>query len=591
VIRPRASAHVLVAALGAAGALLAGSFGVHAANEPSATDTAATQLLRGETAQAVASYTTALSDAGLSNDRRATILNDRGVAYMRGGQLKLAIEDFNKAAQLFPEYAAVYNNRGNLLVSLGLLKEAMKDLDRAILLAPGFAAAYNNRASALIKLGQIGDAIGDYTKAVQLNPASAVPLSGRGRAHLMLQRPHAASRDFTRAVTADARFAPGYRNRAEAKIMTDAYDEAIEDLSRAIAFDVGNAEIYVVRGDAYLAVRNIVSAIKDFSQAIELNPKLVAAYQSRGLAHGMAEAWDDAFADLNKAIELDPRAAVAFAYRAYVYKQTGQVGVGQKDVETAMKLDDKRAEVYWAKAEIEEAQTQTDQAVADLRKALVIRPGYRDARDTLQRLGGDLVEDPGAVIAGAGVEPWKVIKRGNQYMAVSDIYPRLSVPLEMLGQGEPKLLEWEEKLAPFRGIGVLRFSGGSLKTTAGQEDTELLALVDINEARVMSITPDRQGDKRSTWTWDEGKVTVAALDGGTEEFNVRPGRDRGVAGALAPGSTRRVSGSDKNGTAWAPWNDPLAGGGAPGGAGAAPKPQKSVQRKQKPKTLFDLLFN
>ncbi len=98
-------------------------------------DTAAAHLARGQTADAITAYSAALSDNTLSNDRRATLLNDRGVAYTRAGQVKLAVEDFNAAATLFPEYAAVYNNRGNLLVSLGLMKEAMKDLNRAILLA------------------------------------------------------------------------------------------------------------------------------------------------------------------------------------------------------------------------------------------------------------------------------------------------------------------------------------------------------------------------------------------------------------------------------------------------------------------------
>ena len=71
---------------------------------------------RADPAQAIAAYTEALKDTGLANDRRATILNDRAVAYTRTGQIKLALEDFNRAVQLFAEYPAAYNNRGNLLL-------------------------------------------------------------------------------------------------------------------------------------------------------------------------------------------------------------------------------------------------------------------------------------------------------------------------------------------------------------------------------------------------------------------------------------------------------------------------------------------
>src|SRR5215470_5743296 len=131
---------------------------------------AAAALVRGNIDQAIAIYTEALEDKSLPNDRRATILNDRGVAYSRRQQQKEAIDDFNRAIQLYPEYAAVYNNRGNVLLGLGAVKEAIKDFDRALLLAPGYAAAYSNRAGAYMKLGQTGRAIGDYTKAIELTP-------------------------------------------------------------------------------------------------------------------------------------------------------------------------------------------------------------------------------------------------------------------------------------------------------------------------------------------------------------------------------------------------------------------------------------
>ena len=98
------------------------------------------------------------------------------MANTRLGQTKLALEDYNRAVELFPEYPVAYNNRGNLLLSIGQLGEAMKDFDRALLLAPGYAAAYSNRGNAKLKLGKPAEAIADFTKAIELMPASAAPL-------------------------------------------------------------------------------------------------------------------------------------------------------------------------------------------------------------------------------------------------------------------------------------------------------------------------------------------------------------------------------------------------------------------------------
>lgn len=547
-----------------------------------ATD-AASSLVRGDVQQALDSYTQALKDTSLSNDRRATILNDRGVAFIKLGQARQAIEDFNLAAQLFPEFAAVYNNRGNLLLSLGLVGEAVKDFDRAILLAPGYAAAYNNRAGALMRLDKREAAIEDYTTAIRLLPQNPAPLSGRGRAHLALYRPHAAIRDFTRAVNADARFAAGYRNRAEAKLTVEHYEDAIEDLSRAIAFDVNHAESYTMRGQAYLTVRNTASAIKDFSQAIEIDQKSASAFALRGFAQGIAEAYDEAYADLNKAIELDPRYGPSFAYRAWVYKQNGQLDVADRDLEMAVKLAPDAAEVHWAKAEIAEARGNPDAAIAALKKALALKPGYRDANESLVRLAGPEAISAETVVDGAGVDTWRVVKRNDRYLALNDQYPRLAIPLEMMGEGTPRLLEWQLKEPPFAGIGVLRFDGGKVTSKSEAENLELMAVVDLETNVVIAIEPHRQGKKVATWTWGDGKVSVATIDGVTDEFSLRLGRQQ-LIGSATP---RPYEMGGQSGEAWAPWADPTTGGlGMPVGQ----QPTKRAVVKKKPKTLFDMLF-
>lgn len=538
---------VLLSLVGAAPALADDPIAVPApVPSPTPGEEGAAQLIRGDVAKAVAAYTLALKDTGLPNDRRAAILNDRAVGNVRLGETKAALDDYNRAIELFPEYPVAYNNRGNLLLALGQLGEAIKDFDRALALAPGYAAAYSNRGNAKMRIGKSDEALADFTRAVELMPASAPPLSGRGLAYLAVGKPHAAVRDFSRAVSADARFASAYRNRAEARMSIGQRDDAIEDLSRAIAFDANNGELYVVRGYAYLLAGNTASAIKDFARAIELDPKSSAAYEGRGLANGIAEAFDDAYADLNRAIALDPRSAVAFAFRAYVYKQNGQPDIGAKDVETAIKLDPDSPEALWARGEIAEANGQADTAIADLRRVLQIRPSWKFASDALKRLGAssDDVEDkPDPSL---DIERWHVILHGADYFATSDDYPQIRVPLEMTGQGLPKLLAWEPQKPPYAGYGILRFAGGQVQGKNGVEETESAAIVDINAAKVLAIEPHRQGSRVATWSWDGDRLQIASVDGVTDEYQLRPvnvavvgNRDQTYSGDSAARQERR----------------------------------------------------
>ena len=481
---------------------------------------AASALVRGNVDQAVTLLSEALEDKSLPNDRRATLLNDRGVAYSRRHQQKDAIDDFNKAIQLYPEYAAVYNNRGNVLLGLGAVKEALKDFDRALLLAPGYAAAYSNRAGAYMKLGQVERAIADYTKAIELTPSSAAALSGRGRAHLAANRPHGAIRDFTRAVTLDARFSAAYRSRAEAKMAVERYEEAIEDFSRAIAFEPRNAEIFALRGTAYVEADNAASGVKDFAKAIELNPNSAQYYAARGLAYAKAEAYEDALNDFARAIELEPRSPRAYAYRAWTYRQQ-QAELGLKDVERALKIDDKSADAYWARGEINEALGRAEAAIADLRKAVALDPRLKAANQALERLGITSPQPTEAEVADAGLHQWRVFRKGRQFIATSDEFPRLRINLEMMGTGQPRILEWDVKQPPFAGIAVLRFSAGTVGGLKGPEEVEHAAIIDLQSNTVVAVEVQRQGDRVAQWTWDEGKLVVATADGLTDEFQLR----------------------------------------------------------------------
>ncbi len=543
---------------------------------------AASALLRGNAAQAVTLYTEALKEASLTNDRRGAVLNDRAVAYARSGQTKLAIEDFNRSVQLFPEHAATYNNRGNLLLSLGLAKEAVRDFDRATLLSPGYAAAFANRAGAYDRLGQPGEALRDYTRAIELMPQSAVPLAGRGRILLALGKPHAAIRDFGRAVNTDARFSNAYRGRASAKLRIGRYDDAIEDLSRAIAFDNGNVDVYLLRGHAYLGARNFASAIRDFARAVELDPKSAEAYAGRGLGNGYVEAFDEALADLTRAIELDPRNATSFAYRAIVYNEAGQRDVGLKDVETALKLDPNRAEAFWARGAIAEAQDRKLEALGEYRRALGLNSALVLVSEAVKRLGGELPDASDVPVAGLGVDGWNVVSRGTDYFAIHPDFAGLRVPLETPGIGQPKLLEWELKKAPIKGIGVLRFYGGTVAAKSGPQDVELAAIIDINARSVVAVEPHKLGAKTAKWTWEEGRVIVASVDGVTDEFNLRTPTSAAAANEAA---RRRATDGKADG--------PLVAGEPVQQVRAEPKPPRTTPSRppqQKQKTIFDLLF-
>ena len=127
----------------------------------------------------------------LPNDRRATILNDRGVAYSRAPATtrRRSTTSTGRSSSIRSTPPSTTIAATCCWRSARCARRSRTSTARCVL-APGYAAAYSNRAGAYMKLGQVDQAIADYTKAIELTPGSPAALSGRGRAHLAANRPH-----------------------------------------------------------------------------------------------------------------------------------------------------------------------------------------------------------------------------------------------------------------------------------------------------------------------------------------------------------------------------------------------------------------
>ena len=197
------------------------------------------------------------------------------------------------------------------------------------------------------------------------------------------------------------------------------------------------------------------------------------------------------------------------------------------------------------------------------------------------------------------------MQTGERYRAISENFPGLSIPLEMLGSGKPKILEWERKKPPYGAIGVLRFAAGTLDSPTGPEELESSAIVDVATNTVLGIELHRKGNKLANWNWEDGRLVVASAEGLAGEFVFRQtasAREPATQTAtVAPDRPRRASQSsqDDNGgnrdrdreatrasskpsqPAWVPWAQQ-----APSGGGS----QREAPRPKKQKSIFDMIF-
>ena len=90
------------------------------------------------------------------------VFNNRGVAYRRSVDKDKALEDFDQAITIKPDYREAYNNRGMVLADNYEYEAAIVEFTKAIEIDSDYWYAYNNRAMSRWALGDRKGAESDY---------------------------------------------------------------------------------------------------------------------------------------------------------------------------------------------------------------------------------------------------------------------------------------------------------------------------------------------------------------------------------------------------------------------------------------------
>ena len=336
----------------------------------------------------------------------ADAYNNRGNAYHGKGNHDRAIEDYNAALELRPDYADAYYNRGNAYQSKENYGRAIEDYGTAIQLNPELAQAYNNRGNAYRYRGEVDRAVRDYNKAIQLKPNFADAYYNRGMAYINKGEIVHAIENLNTTIKLKPNAVDAYYNRGVAYGVKGEYDHAILDYDKAIQFRSDYVEAYCNRGVTYCNKGEVDLAIADFNNAIQLKPDLAEAYINRGYAYGRKDGYNRAIEDYNTAISLKPTLAEAYNNRGVAYNKQGDYERAIIDYNTAIQLKLDYADAYYNRGEVGLQLREWEKAREDLNtakdKGVDIIAGlhndYKSVEDFEKRHGVNLPADIAAML-------------------------------------------------------------------------------------------------------------------------------------------------------------------------------------------------
>ena len=182
------------------------------------------------------------------------------------------------------------DDRANLFYQRGLayavkrdFKLAADDYSEAINLSPGHLGAYIKRAEAFAALGQTKEALAAYDDAVEEFPATLLVFNDRGNFRRRIGDLEGAVSDFTRCLTIDSKFAVGYINRGMCLSEQNDAQAAEGDFTEALKLKIDpgmSALARRLRAVARLSQGNAAAAITDFDAALKASPQDAADRKS-----------------------------------------------------------------------------------------------------------------------------------------------------------------------------------------------------------------------------------------------------------------------------------------------------------------------
>ena len=143
-----------------------------------------------------------------------------GVAYQKNGQINNSLNSYEKAVELKHAYPQAHNNIGLLNMHFGNLDSAVTSLEWALAYSPNYAEAHNNLGAVFQELSLYQEAMEQYEKATLINPNYALAFNNLGISSEIMGLRDKAKVNYEQAINIDSSYAEAHRNLSAIKQYT-----------------------------------------------------------------------------------------------------------------------------------------------------------------------------------------------------------------------------------------------------------------------------------------------------------------------------------------------------------------------------------
>ncbi len=360
----------------------------------------------------------------LKSDKTKQQWIDDGNSLFNVGRYMEALNSFDRAIRLDPEYPDAYEGRGSVLYQLERYAEALASYEQAINLDPQFAQAYFgkgnvlyylkrysealtcqeqaiqcdstlmdaylSKASVLYYMRRFPEALAVYEEVARRDSSCAQAYDGMGWTLRQLLRHKEAFAVYERALELDSNNPSSQNGIGRTLYRLGRFQEALPFFDKAEQLDPRNALTHEFRGDALYHMKRYAEALAAYNRSLELDSRMVAANEGKAKALWHLHRPEEALPCFERAIKLNPKLESAYEGQGSVLSDLKRYEESLASFEYALQLNPRMASAHNGRGNALADLQRYDEALDAYNQAIQLQPTtpafYMNKSDALKKL-------------------------------------------------------------------------------------------------------------------------------------------------------------------------------------------------------------